>query len=472
MIDTNRFVDMVPRDVFYICRTLRMGGWRAWIVGGCTRDMIIGRSVNDWDIATDARPVDVISTFRRVIQTGVRHGTVTVLLNGTGYEVTTLRGDGTYSDGRHPDEVVFVDNLVLDLARRDFTINAIAFDPLDRVITDPFGGCSDLDAKLIRAVGVPRERYREDGLRLMRAARFASMLQFDLENVTAVSIAECADRLACVSSERIRDELFKLLVGRDASRGLRIMQKGRMLEYVLPEAIASIGCTQCRYHAYDVWEHTLHAVDACRSDLVLRLTLLLHDLGKPVSRRWRDTDGTGGGDYTFHGHEVDGAEIADRVGERLRFCGELRKRVVHLVRHHMLSCESNWTHRAVRRWVQRVGKENVIDLLEIARADAVGTGVDVVGRLRLLDELSERLRLLDVGSMALTVGDLVIGGDDLMSVLGLQRGRVVGKLLKHLLELVVDDPEMNERERLLRAARRYLEVEQSVLTDESKNVSD
>jgi len=414
--------------------------------------MILGREIHDWDIATSAKPNDIARLFHRVIPTGIQHGTVTVMLRGNGYEVTTLRGDGTYSDGRHPDEVTFVDDLEQDLARRDFTINAIAFDPLDRVLIDPFGGCADIEKRQIRAVGTPQARFQEDGLRILRAARFAATLEFAIVQETLDAMAECSSRLLCVSNERVRDELFKTLGAPRPSSGLRIMQATRVLDHVLPEALPCVGCEQNKYHLHDVWEHTLHVVDACRKVLTLRIAALLHDLGKPSVRGVNPSTG----EATFYNHEIVGAGIARQVGERLRFSNDLREHVAHLVRHHLIMYEPGWSASAVRRWVQRVGAEHVDDLLEIARADSVGKREGSYGKLDVLGELRRRLDALNVADIPLRIRDLVVDGRDLMVELGLPPGPLIGRVLNHLLELVVDDPDLNRRDALLDAARSYV----------------
>jgi tRNA nucleotidyltransferase (CCA-adding enzyme) len=458
----------VPPDVRSLCHSLREAGWRAWIVGGCTRDMLLGREVHDWDLATDARPEDVTRVFRRVIPTGIQHGTVTVMLRGQGYEVTTLRGDGTYSDGRHPDRVTFVNDLEEDLARRDFTVNAIAFDPLDDSLTDPFGGCRDLEARVIRAVGTPQDRFQEDGLRILRAARFAATLGFELDPETTRAMADCSSRLLCVSGERVRDELLKTLGASEPSRGLRIMQTTGAFARVLPELLPMVGCEQNHYHAYDVWEHTLRTVDACRPDPILRLAMLLHDVGKPAVRALSDKTG----DYTFYHHEEEGAQMAEGMGERLRLSNEQRQRVVHLVRHHLIPYESSWSESAVRRWVQRVGADHVTDVLEMARADALGKGVEVSGTLEGLEHLRQRVEEQRARGMALSVRDLAVNGRDLIGEVGLAPGPVIGRVLDHLLDLVTEDPAHNERERLLEAARSFVQAAETAVRTRPENQSD
>lgn len=443
---------MVPSDVLKLCRTLKDAGYRAWVVGGCTRDMLLGQHVHDWDLATDAHPDQVRATFRRVIPTGIQHGTVSVLLGGIAYEVTTLRGEGSYSDGRHPDKVNFVDDLEEDLLRRDFTVNAIAYDPLDRTLTDPFGGRDDLNAKRIRAVGKPRDRFDEDGLRIMRAARFVATLGFSIEPETRHAMSDMVERLRCVSQERIRDELLKTLGGVDAFCGLVMMQQTHILDEALAELLPMVGCKQNRYHAYDVWNHTIHSVQACRAEPILRLAMLLHDVGKPAVRAISDKTK----DYTFYHHEVVGADIAAGICERLRLSKEQRHRVTHLVRHHLIPYEQSWSDTAVRRWVRRVGSEHVADVLEMARADAKGKGVDVSETLDGLAQLATRVRGIQEQGMAMTVRDLAIDGRLLMRELSIAPGPQVGTILAHLLEHVTDDPALNERDVLLAEAKRFL----------------
>jgi tRNA nucleotidyltransferase (CCA-adding enzyme) len=415
--------------------------------------LLLGRFVHDWDIASDARPNDIMSLFRKVIPTGLQHGTVTVVLNAQRYEVTTLRGDGAYTDGRHPDQIRFVDHLEEDLARRDFTINAIAYDPIDRLLTDPSGGCADLQHRVIRAVGVANDRFFEDGLRILRAARFAATLHFDIEPDTARAMKECASRLCCISQERIRDEWLKTLGAEQPSRGLRIMLSTGIIEATLPELLPMIGCTQNRYHAFDVWEHTLQTLDACRAEPILRLAMLLHDIGKPEIRGINEKTG----DYTFYHHEVSGARIAEAIVQRLRLSNEQQRRVVHLVRHHLIPYDPSCTDSAVRRWLRRVGTEHLQDILEMARADARGKGVDASETLETLEHLRQRVEELLRQSAALSVRDLSINGHVLMGELGLPPGRQIGQILEHLLQLVIDDPSRNERHLLLAEARTYLQ---------------
>ncbi|MEO6599439.1 MAG: CCA tRNA nucleotidyltransferase, partial [Polyangiaceae bacterium] len=286
MSDTQRLNHSVPNEVRELCARLREGGFRSWIVGGCVRDELFaqldGKATDirgDWDIATSARPEQVQKLFRRVIPTGIQHGTVTVMVKQTGYEVTTLRGETEYTDGRRPDAVYFVDDIKDDLARRDFTINAIAYDPLEDQLIDPFDGIADLRARVLRAVGDPALRFGEDGLRVLRAARFVATLEVELEANTARAIAPSLDSYRKVSAERVRDEWLKATKAKRPSRAFEVMREHGLLAITAPELIESVGCEQNRYHAFDVWNHALHCLDNCPQNPVLRMAGLLHDVG-------------------------------------------------------------------------------------------------------------------------------------------------------------------------------------------------
>jgi len=449
----SELLDLVPPDVHSIASRLQAAGLRAWIVGGCTRDLLLGRPVHDWDLATDARPDQVVELFRRVIPTGIQHGTVTVMLGRSGYEVTTLRGEGAYSDGRHPDSVTFVGDLVEDLARRDFTINAIALDPRTGEVTDPFQGQDDLRARSLRAVGEPERRFSEDGLRLMRAARFSAVLGFEIEPATFAAMSATVQTLEKVSQERVRDELLKTLQAARPSIGLEVMRLSGILRVVLPELLPMHGCAQNRYHAYDVWDHTLAVVDSLRPDPVLRLAALLHDVGKPAVRGVNETTG----DYTFYHHEVVGGDMSRGICARLKLSNQQRELVADVVRHHLVVYDDAWSDSAVRRWLNRIGEELVEPVLELATADAHGKGLDASEVLVALDKLRGRVSELRAAGMALSVRDLAVDGRTLMEACELKPGPVVGQTLRHLLDAVIENPSLNERGELIALARRYLD---------------
>jgi tRNA nucleotidyltransferase (CCA-adding enzyme) len=442
----------VPAEVLTLCEKLRARGKRAWVVGGCVRDALLGRPVSDWDVATDARPEEMLQVFPRAIPTGLKHGTVTVRSGTLQVEVTTLRGEGAYSDGRRPDEVTFTDDIALDLARRDFTINAIACDPVSGALIDPYGGQRDLEARLLRAVGNPLERFSEDGLRVLRAARFVATLEMDLDPDTYRAIAPTLDTYKKVSEERVRDEWIKTMKARRPSRAFEIMRSSGILAITCPELELGVGMRQNKYHAYDVWRHGMECMDACAGDPILRIAALLHDVGKPQSRALSDKTG----DYTFYDHDRIGAEIADPICVRLRFSNDERARITSLVRHHLFHYTDEWVDATVRRWIRRVGKERLLDLYRLNEADVRAKGLDATADLAALEALKVHVqRVLDAGA-ALTTHDLKIDGNMLMKELALAPGPILGGILRHLLELVIADPALNEPEALLDLARAYV----------------
>jgi tRNA nucleotidyltransferase (CCA-adding enzyme) len=440
---------VVPRDIFTIVAKLRAAGRRAWIVGGCVRDSLLGKPVADWDVATEALPAELMRLFPRAIPTGLQHGTVTVVMQGQHYEVTTLRGETTYSDGRRPDEVHFVDDIAADLARRDFTINAIAVDAESGALVDPFEGRKDIERRTIRAVGKAHERFSEDGLRVLRAARFCATLGFELDPDTFAAIEPTLDTFRKVSAERVRDEWMKTMKAAAPSRAFDVMRRSGILGVSCPELLEGVGMEQNKWHTYDVWTHAMACMDACAGDPVLRIAALLHDVGKPRTRAFSDKTR----DFTFYDHDRVGAEIADPICLRLRFSTDERQRIVALVRHHLFHYDA-WNDAAVRRWIRRVGKERIEDLYALNEADIRGKAPaidpDALVPLQMLKAHVEKV--LAAGA-ALSTRDLAIDGNDLMKELGLKPGRVIGEILTALLEDVTADPSANERETLLERAR-------------------
>jgi tRNA nucleotidyltransferase (CCA-adding enzyme) len=439
---------------------LKEGGHRSWIVGGCVRDELLRQehgargphAPGDWDIATSALPEQVTKLFRRVIPTGIQHGTVTVLMNKQQYEVTTLRGETTYTDGRRPDAVYFVNDIKDDLARRDFTINAIAYDVLEDKIVDPFDGAGDLKQRLLRAVGVASERFAEDGLRVLRGARFVATLELELETETARAIAPSLDSYRKVSSERIRDEWMKAMKARRPSRAFEIMKDHGLLAITAPEMLESVGCEQNRYHAFDVWGHAMACLDAAPQAAALRVAALLHDVGKPRSRAFSDKTN----DYTFYEHERIGAEMVEPMLSRLRFSNEERQHIVALVRHHLICYDASWSDAAVRRWIRRVTPELVPDLYLLNEADVRGKGRDCSPDLESLAALKAHVERILAAGAAFSIRDLAIDGRVLMQELSMKPGPDLGRVLKALLDEVVDDPSKNRREALLERARALL----------------
>ena len=443
---------VVPPAVLDLCNRLRSKGKRAWIVGGCVRDVLLGRVASDWDVATDARPDDLLRVFPRAIPTGIEHGTVTVVRDGHHYEVTTLRGEGTYTDGRRPDWVDFVDDIAADLARRDFTVNAMAVDPLDGKLIDPHGGRTDLARKVLRAVGDPRERFAEDGLRVLRAARFVATLEMTLDLETERAIAPTLGTYRKVAAERVRDEWLKTMKARKPSLAFDLMERTGILGVSCPELVEGVGMQQNRWHGYDVWRHGMECMDACAGDPILRVAALLHDVGKPRTRAWSDKTN----DYTFYDHDRVGAEIAEPICARLRFSNDERARIVSLVRHHLFHYDDQWTDRAVRHWIRRVSPDRVEDLYVLNEADARAKGRDVRADLDALANLKAHVARVLAEGAALSTRDLKINGRDLIRELSLKPGPVIGQILDALLEAVTNDPALNEPQALLARAREHV----------------
>lgn len=444
----------VPAPVRDLILRLQGEGHRACLVGGCVRDLIRGTPVLDWDVGTSAVPERVRALFPGAIPTGLKHGTVTVPLPSGPCEVTTFRVESGYSDARRPDQVVFTADIEKDLARRDFTVNAIAWDPASREEWDPFAGRGDIQARTLRAVGDPVARFREDGLRPLRAARFAATLEFEVETETFHALTAARGQVARVAAERIRDELVKMLAAREPSRGFEVLRRSGLLETVLPELAACVAIPQNRYHAYDVYFHTLHTTDAApQAKPVVRLAALFHDVGKPATRGEKEN-----GDATFYNHQFESARLAEAAMARLRFSRDMTDRVVHLVRQHMFDYRPEWTDATVRRFVRTVGIENVADLFDLRIADNLGNGLKT-GFPHYLGELTERIGRVVEAQEALSVRDLKVDGGDVMRELGLPPGPEVGRVLDRLLEEVIEDPSLNDRKRLLRRLHRGLAID-------------
>jgi tRNA nucleotidyltransferase (CCA-adding enzyme) len=442
---------LIPADVLGVCRRLRDAGHEAHLVGGGVRDLLLGRAPSDFDVATSARPEVVMALFgnRYAIPTGLQHGTVTVLAGGPDrprpVEVTTFRGEGEYLDGRRPSEVRFGATLAEDLARRDFTMNAIAYDPVAALVTDPFDGQGDLARRLVRAVGDPVERFREDGLRPMRAVRQATQLGFTVDPPTLRAIEPTLGSFRKVSAERVRDELFKLVAAAQPARGIELMRETGLLAEVMPELLEGVGCVQNRFHRYDVYHHTLATLDGARADVVLRLGALLHDVGKPRSQQPRQG---APGEFTFFRHEYVGAEMTDTICRRLKLSTAEREDITALVANHMFFYTPEWTDGAIRRFVRQVGQDRLPALLALREADITGRGFgeDPQAETR---ELVSRIEKAAAEDAALQIRDLAVNGQDVMRVLGIPPGPLVGVVLTRLLERVLDNPALNTREALL-----------------------
>jgi len=441
----------VPEEVVAVSKTLAEAGFEAYLVGGCVRDMLLGREPKDWDVATDATPADVQKLFPESVYEN-DFGTVGIKTESEDprlkiIEVTTYRIESEYTDKRHPDEVKFASNIEDDLSRRDFTVNAMAMDMKGDVV-DPFGGAQDIKDRTLRTVGVPEERFSEDALRLMRAVRFSMELEFEIELNTRRAMVKLAGGLEEIAKERVRDELVKILMTPNAAKGIILLEELDLLRYVLPELREGIGVGQNKHHIYTVFEHNVRALDYTAREnysLPVRMAALLHDVGKP---KVKSGDGP---DSTFYQHEYIGAKIAVRMLDRLRFSREFTEQVGHLVRSHMFYYDSGVISAAgVRRFVVRVGPENIDDLLKVREADRIGSGVKkaVPYRLRHLLFMIDKVK-----RDPLSPKMLALRGDDLMPLLDLPQSRRVGWILNSLMEEVIDDPKKNNKNYLEKRAK-------------------
>jgi len=438
----------VPAPILEILRRLGDAGHRAYLVGGAVRELLRGVPLQDWDVGTSATPDQVLGLYPDAIATGARFGTLTIPTRAGHCEVTTFRIESEYTDARHPEKVTFVRELEEDLKRRDFTVNAIAWDPLAGRIVDPTGGLADLDQGILRAVGEPLERFREDGLRPIRAARFAATLEFQLEERTTRALRETRTEVGRVAAERVQDELMKMLRAREPSRGFEVLRQAGLLGVWLQELEACVAVPQNRYHAYDVYFHTIYTCDAApAAKPAVRLAAVFHDAGKPRTREERD-----GGEATFYNHQFVGAAMAEEAMARLRFGREMTETVVHLVRHHMFDYRREWTDAAVRRFIRGVGVEHIADLFDLRIADNIGNGLKT-GFPHYLEELRARVDAILEAEEALSVQDLAVDGNDVMTILHLPPSPRVGGILNQLLEEVLENPQLNTRERLLERIR-------------------
>jgi len=428
-----------PEAALDIVKKLQSKGYKCYLVGGCIRDLLLNRTPAEWDLTTDAAPDIVSGLFEKVIPTGIDFGTVTVILDDQSFEVTTFRKDERYTDGRHPSQVTYSESLEEDLSRRDFTINALAYDPLEKKLVDKFSGQEDLKRKLIRAVGDPNVRFREDGLRPVRACRFAAQLQFKIEDKTFAAIDKTLDIAGKVALERVHDELVKMLSAPKPSLGIEYMRKSGLLKLFIPELLGTVGVEQPpQYHKYDVYWHSLYSCDAAPSDNIpLRLAALFHDIAKPPCKEG----------FTFYNHDKVGVELTERILKRLKFSNDDIKTVSILIGNHMFDYKAEWSDAAVRRFIRRVGLENIPSLFALRKADAKAMEREIESGY--LKELQSRIDKIIAEENALHIKDLKVKGEDVMRELNIPPGPKVGQVLESLLEKVLDDPSLNTREKLL-----------------------
>lgn len=438
----------LPKDVKFIIDTLQKNGYEAYAVGGCVRDSILKKKPKDWDITTNAKPEEVINLFDKVILTGLKHGTVTVLINKDGYEVTTYRTDGEYEDNRRPKEVKFVNSLKEDLARRDFTINAMAYNENDGLV-DYFNGIKDLNNKVITTVGDPKKRFDEDALRMLRAIRFSAQLNFKVDNNVLNVISILKDNIRNISKERIRDEFNKILINNP--RKIQLLKKCGVLEYIIPGISDLYNFDQNNpYHIYDLCSHTLVATEVVEPILHLRLTMLLHDFGK-VKTKNTDENGIS----HFYAHAKDSLEMAENILKALKYDNDSINKVLILIQYHDCTLKSK---SSIKRMLSKIGEELLRDLIKVQWADVLAQNpVFAKNRILNLVKVENELDLILAQNECFTLKDLKINGGDLIN-LGFNKGKEIGETLKYLLDIVIDNPKLNERDALVRLSKERLEV--------------
>ena len=438
----------LPEKVQFIISRLEQAGYEAYAVGGCVRDSLLGRQPHDWDVTTSAKPMQVKEAFRHTIDTGIQHGTVTVMLDHEGFEVTTYRIDGEYEDSRHPKEVTFTVNLVEDLKRRDFTINAMAYNDRSGIV-DAFGGVEDLDYGIIRCVGEAAERFGEDALRILRAVRFSAQLGFTIADGTKAAAKALAPNLNHISAERIQAELVKLLVSAHPDY-MRDAYALGITKAVLPELDAAFATQQNHpHHMYNVGEHLMQCLLHTRADKSLRLAALLHDIGKPQTRS-TDADGT---DH-FHGHVEVSERMAAAILKRLKFDNDTITKVQKYVKYHDYNAEPS--AKAVRRAINKIGAEYFPQILELRRADTLAQSayqqaeklerIDAIARL--YDEIMEQQQCVSLKTLEITGNDLI--------ALGVPKGKRIGAILAELLDDVLQNPENNTHDYLMEEAKKLI----------------
>lgn len=432
-------------------------GFKAYLVGGAVRDIFLHKKPHDFDVATNATPQDVMKLFKTVIPTGFEHGTVTVHFKGEEIEVTTFRTESGYSDGRHPDSINYAATIEEDLARRDFTINAIAANLKDGKVVDPFGGRRDIRKKIIRTVGKAHERFMEDGLRPVRCVRFACKLGFSIEKYTFLELSEkdVQKKISSISIERFRDEFEKILKCDVPSFGLWLLLQTGMLAIFIPELLECNGCVQSDergFHDFDVLNHLFYACDgAPAGKFNVRLAALFHDIAKPKTKKIID------GNITFYNHEKLGAQITKDILTRLKFPNAVIDDVCHLINEHMFNYTPEWTVQAVRRFIIRVGQEHINDLFDLRLADMYGmhnkpVNCNFSSAVDLLVEFKDLIAAELEKNNALSLKDLAVNGKDLIEN-GIPAGKKLGLILNHLLDCVIEDPGMNTKEKLLEVAK-------------------
>ncbi|GKX68421.1 CCA tRNA nucleotidyltransferase [Inconstantimicrobium mannanitabidum] len=432
----------IPSQASYIINTLYNNGFEAFLVGGCVRDSLLQKSPQDYDITTNALPEDVCRIFDKTIPTGIKHGTITVMVENNAYEVTTYRIDGEYLNNRSPEEVIFVSNIKEDLARRDFTINALAYNDTDGLL-DFFNGIDDLNNGIIRCVGDPNKRFNEDALRMLRAIRFSSQLGFSIEESTLRAISQNSSLIQNISVERIADELNKCLLSNNPSNAFILLEHTGLLKYILPELQACVGFDQhTPYHNKDVFMHSLSVVDKVSPKLYLRLAALFHDIAKPPCF-FIDEKSVG----HFYGHDKEGEIISKEILKRLHYDNDTINKVTILIREHM-NVLFKPKDASLKRLIGRVSKELVFDLLELQKSDILSCAPPFLA-LDSVELMKVKITAILESSVPIHSRDLKINGNDIIQALNIKPGKQVGEILEYLLNLTLDNPELNTRENLL-----------------------
>ena len=439
----------LPSGVSYIIRELNRNRHEAYVVGGSIRDALIGLVPKDYDITTSANPEEVMRIFKKTIPTGIQHGTVQVITSDGMYDVTTYRSEGDYRDNRYPTNVIFIDDLVEDLKRRDITINAMAYNT-EKGIIDPFNGTEDIKGRIIKAVGNPTERFKEDALRILRAVRLATVLDFNIEENTLQAIVETMDGLRFISVERIREELDNILLSDNPSRGISLLYHLGLMKYVLPELMPIAIFNQFNpYHDKDVLNHTLEVLENTPKNLAIRLAALLHDSGKP-STFTVDEKGIG----HFYDHEKISAQISKLALSRLKYDNKTVNTVNKLISFHMVSLETK-NELKLKKLINNLGKENISALIDLKTADFIAKPDSGSSKLYEVAEFRNRVLQIIERKDPLSVKDLAIDGNDILN-LGVKEGRLIGKVLSELLELVLKNPELNKSDILLNIVKKEL----------------
>lgn len=441
----------IPHDVKNIIDKFYKIGHRAFMVGGCVRDSILQTIPNDYDITTSAFPHETIKLFEKTIPTGLQHGTVTVLINKEAYEVTTFRTDGDYKDNRRPDSVLFVSDIVEDLSRRDFTINALAYNHYDGLI-DCFNGLKDIEYKIIKCVGNPDKRFNEDALRMLRAIRFSCQLDFIIESETYESIKTNYKLVKNISSERIRDELCKILISKNPTKGLKLLRDTGILEIILPDINNLVEYTpKCDNHNRDVFKHTLKVIDNTYANLILRLSALFHDVGKINTMTFLEN-----GHCYFPKHSIESAIMTKSILTKLAFDNNTINSVCSIINEHLvLNISYMPTDGEIKRLINRVGSENMSLLYDLQRAD-INALWDPLPFLKKVDFMHERTQVILANKEPLIIKDLNVTGTFLMSELNLKPSKLIGELLNFLLEKVLDNSSLNTKSTLLQLTKDYL----------------